>query len=109
MCVILPFARQRFTPTDMVAWKSILADRRRRGLWQKVERATSRDRDRILVWLPSVKEPSLCLERDSQGQYRLSYHDGQGWFQFRQGPDIIDCLAQIEPDDRLKAATRKVD
>lgn len=109
MCVILPFARQRFTPTDMLAWTSILADRRRRGLWQKVERSTSRDRDWITVWLPGMKEPSLRLERDIKGVYRLSYYDGQGWFQFRQGPDIVNCLAQIEPDERLNAASRKAD
>ncbi|MFY8094016.1 MAG: hypothetical protein ACOVN0_11115 [Niveispirillum sp.] len=109
MCVILPFARQRFTPSDMAAWNAILADRRRRGLWQKVDRATSRDRDWIMVWLPGLKEPSLRLERDSKGVYGLSYYDGQGWFQFRQGATIIDCLSQIEPEAQLKAAARRAD
>lgn len=109
MCVILPFARQRFTPTDLVAWRSIMADRHRRGLWQKVERSTSRDRDCLLIWLPGAKEPRLRLERDIQGTYRLSVHDGQGWFQFRQGTHIIDCLARIEPDPQESAIARKAD
>ncbi|MBP7338345.1 hypothetical protein [Niveispirillum sp.] len=109
MCVILPFARQRFTPTDLMAWNAILADRRRRGLWQKVERSTSRDRDSILIWLPGAKEPRLRLERDQQGIYRLSVHDDHGWVQFRQGTHIIDCLARVEPDAQASLTTRKAD
>lgn len=109
MCVILPFARQRFTPMDMVAWKSILADRRRRGLWQKMERSSNRERDWILVWLPGLKEPSLRLERDSHGTYSLSFYDGKGWFRFREGAEIIDCLAHVEPTERLHPAARKAD
>lgn len=106
MCVIVPFARQRFTPTDLVAWKAILADRRRRGLWQKVERTTSPDRDWLLVWLPGLKDPTLRLERDTQGTYRLFFYDGKGWFQFRKGDNIIDCLAQIEPGERVRQPMR---
>jgi hypothetical protein len=109
MCVILPFARQRFTPMDMVAWKAILADRRRRGLWQKMERFSNRERDWILVWLPGLKDPSLRLERDAQGTYRLSFYDGKGWFQFRQGPEIIHCLAHVEATERLRQPIRKAD
>lgn len=107
MCVILPFARQRFTPTDIIAWKAILADRRRRGLWQKVERVSSPDGDWMLVWLPGLKEPTLRLERDRQGMYRLCFHDGRGWFQFRQGTDIIACLAQVEPGQQTTPAARR--
>ncbi|OYQ33371.1 hypothetical protein CHU95_13160 [Niveispirillum lacus] len=94
---------------DLVAWTAILSDRRRRGLWQRTERFSNRERDWILVWLPSLAEPSLRLERDSQGVYRLSYFDGQAWFQFRQGPDILDCLAQMEPTPPLTAIVRKVE
>lgn len=109
MCVILPFARQRFTPTDIIAWKAILMDRRRRGLWQKVERVSSPERDCMLVWLPNLKDPTLCLERDQQGVYRLSFHDGRGWFQFRQGMDIIACLAEVDPGERLHPPFRRAD
>lgn len=108
-CVIVPFARQRFTPADLAAWQAILSDRRRRGLWQKMERTTSSDRDSLLVWLPGMKDPTLRLERDIQGLYRLSFHDGKGWFQFRKGPEIIDCLAHVEPGERLRPAARRAE
>ncbi|MFV3077398.1 hypothetical protein [Niveispirillum fermenti] len=99
MCVILPFARQRFTPTDLLAWGNIAVDRQRRGLWQNVSRVTAPEHDRLLVWLPGKQNPTLLLERDVLGLYRLSYHDGNGWYQFRQGPSIIDCLAHMDPDE----------
>lgn len=97
MCVILPFARQRFRPSDIWSWNNIVADRRRRGLWKKVARQSTRERDVMLVWLPGLTDPSLKLERDAAGEYRLYFHDGAGWFQFRHGPDIVDCLTHVDP------------
>ena len=109
MCVILPFAQQRFTPMDIVAWKAILADQCRRGLWQKAERVSNRDRDSILIWLPARKDPVLRLERDSQGIYRFSFHDGECWLEFRQAFEIADCLAHVVPVERLRTALRRAD
>jgi len=98
MCKIIPFARQRFTPSDLVSWNNIVRDRKRRGLWHDVRRITGAEFDWQLVWLPELDFPTLRLERDLQGEYRLAYYDGQGWYEFRHGPAILDCLTHMDMD-----------
>lgn len=99
MCVILPFARQRFTPSDLVAWHNILADRQRRGLWLTALRSTGPNFDRIEIWLPNQLFPTLKLERDVTGSYRAFYHDGRGWLLFRSVSSMVNCLMSLDPND----------
>jgi hypothetical protein len=99
MCVIVPFARQRFTPGDLVAWNNILADRQRRGLWVTALRSTGPTFDRLEIWLPRQLNPTLKLERDVAGLYRAYYHDGRGWFLFRSQATMADCLMSLDPND----------
>lgn len=94
MAEIIPFAPYRFTPADMALWQRIAAQQIRRGLWHDVARQTDAGQDQLLVRFPGMETPILRLLRDRQGEYRMSFHDRTGWYEFRHADNAAACLAR---------------
>lgn len=90
---IVAFSCARFTPGDVALFHRIADPRLADGRWAALSRESTRDHDRLEVYLPGGETPLFRFERNARGQYALSMHDRGGWHVIGDGDDAAGCLA----------------
>ena len=90
---VVPFSAARFTPADLAEFNRISLPRCAHGLWSAVSRQTTRDSDRLGVYIAGGQRPLFTVERDRSGSYSLFYHDGAESHRIGFGRTVADCLA----------------
>ena len=90
---VLAFSLARFTPSDLAEFNAIAEPNIGRGLWDRINRSTGRDFDRIQVKLPIIDRVVFSFERDRNGHYQLYFHDNDGRHCIGNASTAADCLA----------------
>lgn len=103
MTNVINFPRHRFTPDDVAAFNEIALPKLQRGLWGRLERYTSENKDQILVFFAGVRDAVFMFERDDQGYYKLLYVDQAGHHITGHGWTSQDCLSCWSPPTRKSA------
>lgn len=89
---VVSFTCARFTPSDVVLFRRIADPRLADGRWIALKRHSTRDNDRLEVYLPDTAAPLFRFERNAHGRYALSMRDKGEWHVIGTGASATECL-----------------